>query len=256
MSEVRVLSGPLKMNDIQNELFITRDFQTSLLALRLKLKDVAKRINYKPVELEWGKTPTILVTSKGKVEVVEAQVIHEGRGIFFGDSHGLIFPMLFRACSKGLLSLPITSILNVDYHADIYSYNNDTTSHVSSWQRCGVAMQFWRKEHSYNFRPYNSTAGPYPNSEKWTNEITLDEAEELFPNVLSVDLDFFMRMKQGTPEMETYLKFLQTKAQHSKIAMIFSSSMWNAVPQSTKPLQSKEQIEHIVARLNSAFTQR
>ena len=161
--------------------------------LPVRLAEVAKKQEYKPRKLRKGETPRVLVRSGGAIEVEEAALVDRGRGIFYDDSHGLIFPMLEQAKHSGILTVPVDSILNADYHSDIAEYSPQTYSHTASWERYGVGQGFWDRASSYNLRPSNSTAGPYPSIHVWSNEVDISEAQTLSPQVLSVDLDFFKK---------------------------------------------------------------
>lgn len=229
------------------------DPNRKLQSLPVILSEVAKRQEYKPRKLRRGKTPKVIVRSGGTVEIEETTLTDRGRAIFYGDSHGLIFPMLEQARQAGILSLPVGSILNADYHADIAVYNSGTYVHTTSWERYGVDQGLWDSANAYNFRPSSSTGEPYPALHAYTNEVTIDEVANLSPQVLSVDLDFFKRMRRGTDEYTEHLAVLKAIARNARIVMVFSSAEWNFDYEKSRPTQSKEQIEHIVGELNSAF---
>jgi hypothetical protein len=224
-----------------------------LSPLPVRLSEVAKKQEYKPKRLRKDEMPKVLVRSDDAIEVEEALLIDKGRGIFFGDSHGLIFPMLEQARQSDILDLPADSICNADYHADIAEYNSNTYSHTTSWERYGVDQGFWSRDNAYNFRPSNSTAVPYHSIHAYTNEIDINKAQTLTPQILSIDLDFFKKMKIGTKDYQQYLETLKSMAKKARIVMIFSSAEWNFDFVKFQLYQSKIQIENIVTEIYNAF---
>lgn len=222
-------------------------------SLSTVLSEAATGMDYAPRELKRGERPRVFERPDGKVEIEAAFLVKDNRGFFSGDDHGLIFPMLEKARQLKILALPIGKILNTDYHADIGGYSYDTQPHTASWERFGVDKGLWNRNDAFNFQPANSTERLYPGLPDYSNEIDMNTAESISPDVSSNDLDFFNRMKMGTKEYDKNLGVLKTIARGASVVMIFSSADWNFDYEKKQPYQSKEQIQQISNELYEAF---
>ncbi len=163
-----------------------------------------------------------------KLEIAECLDPHKKRILLYGDAHCLIFPFLQRAVEKGILQLPLGPILNVDYHADINTYSASMASHTDSWQRRGVDEGFWRSDCSYNWQPEDSRAQPmrHLDPDRYIRSVSKQQAKELMPEVLSIDLDFLMEMKENCQTLEEHISAVRSLAQRAKCVFVFSSSAW------------------------------
>lgn len=180
---------------------------------------------YAPRQLTLGENP--LIFSPTDIDdwyrLEEAHYIDEERHIalFFGNSHGFIFPMLRMAKQRGLISFPLDTVLNIDAHADVANYTSLTTIHEASWQRYGADNQLWKN--SYNWQPDTSTN---LRPKRSTNAITTEGVEHItnIIDVLSIDMDFFNGLLLDSTDYLRYKDILQKLFSQSKVVCVFSSA--------------------------------
>lgn len=222
------------------------------------LNEVIKKVSKKsPENLAVSETENLLPSMEIRrwrgtdLHILEtSELVREGRILMYGNSHGLIFSFLKRAIDKGIIELPIKSILNVDYHADVATYNESDENHYASWQRYGVDKGLWSKDDSYSWQPDSSELphscdDPTP----FIRSVNMNEAENLSPDVLSIDLDFFDFAEPENPEFSKFISVLNKLVKCAKCVFIFSSS------ESARTLSPKK-IYGIIEPLQASFSER
>lgn len=203
-------------------------------SLNRLLQEVAERVPYSFRELEPGQYPTFKTFARIGPELENAWAFRDLNGvksaISYGDTHGLMFRCLHEAVQRKIVSLPLRQVLNVDYHADIAPYTSHFVMHTANWQRYGVDKGFWSADTSYNWRPEHSDAEPVQtfSPDRYIRSVTTGEVKNLEPQVLSIDLDFFMGMKRDQKAFQEYLEILKKLECRASLVSVFSSSGWTA----------------------------
>ncbi len=220
--------------------------------LHKKLREVAQNMPIEPRELLPNEYPKIKV-GKGRCELETAELIDKKhkRAIMYGDTHGLIFPFLYRAVNAGIIQLPIHTIVNVDEHADIAPYTNSFVCHSASWQRYGVDNHLWQRQQSYNWQPERSTATPNMaySPALYIKSVGVHDVDALSPEVLSIDMDFFNNIKPGTDKFNLYIEKLKGLVKRAKCVCVFSSSAWTDLER-----LPRETMQKVVQEIQDTFT--
>lgn len=215
------------------------------------LQSAADRLPYHPRTLQPNDLPIASTTSYGAVELEEALCRSNDRVAFFGNNHGLIFPMMRAAHDMNILSLPLEGpVVNTDYHVDAWPYAPYATQcHDASWQRYGVDEHLWAPQQSYNHQPAHSLAVVPDDAMNYLTDLDLTELSSLRPDILSVDLDAWKLLSPGDDVFWYELETLGKLAQRARVVIVVSSSAWNFNVTIGKPYQSIEQIQSIATTL-------
>ena len=240
------------------KLFVQSPACPTQQGLKIVLSDAAEKTQRGAKSLrllQSGEYPNV-TESAGSVLESAYYISNKGdnkRGIFYGNSHAMIYPFLDKAVKEGIVELPLNDgILNIDYDADIAEYTQHTIFHEASWQRLGVDNGFWDANKSFNWRPEHSDAIPVRtfNPNRYITSIDTELAKQLAPKVLSIDLDFFNDLQQNTPAFNNYLSIVKGMVRNVKVVMVFSSRAW------VQGKQSHEQVKRLVEEVTSAFNEK
>lgn len=225
--------------------------------LAAELQKIAERFPITPRQLTPEQLPKIKRYKRdgselSKLEDAYLEDVKQKRLLFYGDTHGLLFPFLNEAVKKGVVQLPLRQVLNLDFHADIATYAHHTTIHAASWQRYGVDRGFWNSSDSYNWQPEHSPFKPLEQftPKQFIRSINADEASALQPDLLSVDLDFFNNLNPNDPKFSKYLETLKQLISKSKCIFVFSSSGF------TKDKITPETLRQVIENIQNTFLQR
>lgn len=229
---------------------LTLDNNPDILKQRLRevVEAYPKDITFR--EIQQGTYPQIETEDRSSCGLETAELIDntKNRALIYGDAHGLIFPFIQRAVEKGMLKVPVGTVVNIDEHADIDSYNDTTLSHTASWQRYGVEQGFWSGINSHNWQPDHSDATRPTQYSMWLRDS--DNMENLNPDILSIDLDFFNNVHQDSDKFNEYIEKLKGLVSRAKCVFVFSSSGWTKFE-----TLSPETMQKIVQEIQDTFTQ-
>lgn len=214
--------------------------------------DKISRQPFSPEILNASQNP-ILYRDGRALKLQDAVKLFNFKMVGFGDSHGLIFPMIHFAVKRKILSLPLQrAIVNFDNHTDTNPNIGDRYS--GSWQRVGVNQQLWKPKNSYNVKPSTSTTGQN-SGEGYVQETKLEQVTNLFPAILSIDLDYFGDLDPNGTEFSNSIATILQLTKHAKVIGIFSSGEWNLSPDRLWPKLSSNTIIQICNKISlAAFT--
>ncbi len=184
-----------------------------------------------PRELILGELPKVFHLESGRNKIETSFYFNERsdnskRGICYGNDHGLIFPFLAMAVRRGVCNIPVESIVNFDYHADIAPYDENAIAFTANWQRLGVDQQFWTAGNSFNIQPDDSEAPANKNwfPQNYIKSVKAEDVTRLRPTVLSIDLDFYRGM--SIEKTIFYTDILAGLAKKAALVCIFASPEW------------------------------